>query len=45
MDTTRTRTRGSFRFPKVDTASSVLMLVVGFVGICAIVVNAAAAVF
>ena len=39
MNTTKTRTRGSFKFPKVDTASSVLMLAGGFVGICVIVVN------
>jgi hypothetical protein len=45
MDTTKTRSRGCFKFPKVDTASSVLMLAVGFVGICVIVVNAAAAIF
>ena len=45
MNTTKTRSRGTFKFPKADTAANALMLAVGFVGICVIVVNAAAAIF
>ncbi len=33
MNTTRTRTRGTFRFPKVDSIVSGWMLAVGFASV------------
>ena len=39
MNPTRTPSRRSFKFPRVDSVASALMLAVGFTGVCILVVQ------